>query len=140
MVPSRGLRESDPRGSPRTSSSLGGPISQHPAGPISPAASTSDRGRHELGSGVKYIAPEIVVWTEAMDVINADSPGSPTPAPELEPEPELQPESEVKSGFELDHVAYVHSCALFEFSIFAPDNYHPHHTDISLPDALAPAN
>jgi hypothetical protein len=113
------LKESRSRTSSRASPSLGTSASQQPSNTLPPNPATSDPNRHASADGAKYIAPEIVVWTEATDAdaMSVDSPRSPSPAPELEPEvgPEqdLEAESEVKSEAESDHVAYVHPMAGF---------------------------
>jgi len=101
--PLKGLKESDLRRS--KSSFLGIPPSQQPARPLSPATTVPDLDLHDgSGDSLEEIAPEIVVWTEAMDTMSSDS-GSLSPAPEPDPEPELEPEIEPKD--QPEHVTYV---------------------------------
>lgn len=64
----------------------------HPAKPLSPATSISTLDRHDSGSGSEEIAPEIVVWTGAMDDDDAmsvdSSVGSLSSAPDTDEEME----------------------------------------------------
>jgi hypothetical protein len=108
------LKESRSRTSSRASPSLGISASQPPPKKLPQSFSTSDPKGRRLADGVKYIAPEIVVWTDATDAdaMSVDSPQSLSPATELEPEPEpeqeLELEAEIKTEVKSEHAAYVH--------------------------------